>query len=416
MKIKLFIVVLITLSAVFGCSRQEAQKEIIKQDVKHKITDLAISPDGQTLVYRVSEGADEIRMPGGGRFVGEDGKYFIVADEKQGKIYDYVSVPFFSSDSKTMIYSAKEKGKEFLVVNDNEITKYDWAKQPVFSDDGKTLAYLAGKNEKMFIVLGEKETEVNNYEEVKALTLSPDGKTIVYIAMKSGCPVLVVGDKEITGYDAVSVPSFTPEGKVAFPAKREEKVFIVVGEKENKMPDYDNVGGLTFSSDGKTMAYMVSKGEVWKRDEFSGMNRLVKAGKQCVVVNNKEGEPFDAVSGLIFNPKSDTVAYRANEGKKANEFGLPSEEGKWLVVAEDKKGKPYRWVGDLTFSPDGRALAYKVEDTVKKGDKTVGKEFIVIGTNEEEKYDLVSKPVFLDNSTVRYFAYDGTNLYRITVK
>jgi len=78
----------------------------------YKIGDIVFSPDGRQFAYIVEEGEKE----------------FIVLNNKEGKMYDWVGWPTFSPDSKQLAYIVKQGAKlgtMFVVLNDKEGKRYD---------------------------------------------------------------------------------------------------------------------------------------------------------------------------------------------------------------------------------------------------------------------------------------------------
>lgn len=69
----------------------------------------AISNDEKHLAYPVR--------------IGE--KYSIIVDDKQGKLYDKVSVPIFSEDSKHVAYIAEKGTKKYIILDEKESKPYD---------------------------------------------------------------------------------------------------------------------------------------------------------------------------------------------------------------------------------------------------------------------------------------------------
>jgi WD40 repeat protein len=74
-------------------------------------------------------------------------QHFVVADGKEGPIYDMVINPDFSPDGRFLVYRARKDGKRFVVVADTngKVTRehpvYEQIFRPVFTPDGKSVAY-----------------------------------------------------------------------------------------------------------------------------------------------------------------------------------------------------------------------------------------------------------------------------------
>ena len=122
------------------------------------------------------------------------------------------------------------------------------------------------------------------------------------------------------------------------------------------MGKYDSIGEITadidfyFNREANILSYLATD-----------------KGKSFWVINNQSGERFDY---KVYNPL-------------------------W------PKGSYAQW------SQNGKNFVY-----IAKKDNS--KQSVVINNNEEKEYLIVSSPFFVGNTTVRYFVYDGQNIYRIT--
>jgi WD40 repeat protein len=74
-------------------------------------------------------------------------KFLIVANGKEGPMFDRVITPQFSPDGKFLVYRARQDGKRFVVVADakgnilREHPRYERVFETVFTADGKSVAY-----------------------------------------------------------------------------------------------------------------------------------------------------------------------------------------------------------------------------------------------------------------------------------
>ena len=75
-------------------------------------------------------------------------------------------------------------------------------------------------------------------------------------------------------------------------------------------------------------------------------NPASRSGRWCVVLDEKNGEAFDAVNDPAFSPDGKTLAYAAMKADK------------WIVVFGDQKGPAFDGVGNPVFSPDGGRVAF----------------------------------------------------------
>ncbi len=125
-------------------------------------------------------------------------------------------------------------------------------------------------------------------------------------------------------------------------------------------------GTLTFSPDGKRLAYLAGKGDKW-----------------TVVVDGVEGRPHAnvVVTTLRFSPDGTKLAYAAEV-----------EPGKWAVVVNGEAGKTYDYIGPFTglnWSPDSTRLAYAVQ---------LGTQWAIVLDGEGRAYDAVADVVFSPDS------------------
>lgn len=77
--------------------------------------------------------------------------------------------------------------------------------------------------------------------------------------------------------------------------------------------------------------------------------------RQRVVVDGKEGPPFEKVSKPIFSADGSRVAYVAVAGKNQA-----------TLVVDGAPGKTYEWIETAKFSPNGRRLGYVVHQGKQK--------------------------------------------------
>jgi Tol biopolymer transport system component len=93
---------------------------------------------------------------------------------------------------------------------------------------------------------------------------------------------------------------FSPNGnKVVYAGKKGNKEFVVVNDKKE---EFDLIGDLVFSPDGKKLAYIA----LIKNEKF----------KRLIVVDGKKTEEFDDVWQPVFSP----------DGKKVMFYALKSKE------------------------------------------------------------------------------------------
>ena len=237
--------------------------------------DLIFSPDSKRVAYIAAIGNKRLYT----YIDGTGEKMFSVVDHKEGKYYDFVCSTIFSPDSKHLAYLAVKGEKYFIVVDGQEGKHYDSTHEPIFSPDSKRFAYIAETGGKTHTVIDGQEGM--RYYQIGALIFSPDSKHIAYIATDTDGNVFpVVDGQEGKRYYNVHSVIFAPGSKnIAYIATNTDgKIFAVVDGQEGK-PYYDiDASSLTFSPDGKYVAYVAKKRR-----------------KMFVVVNDSEGNLYDSI-------------------------------------------------------------------------------------------------------------------------
>lgn len=141
---------------------------------------------------------------------------------------------------------------------------------------------------------------------------------------------------------------------------------------------YDQVSRLTFSSDGKKIAYSASLDK-----------------QTYLVVNNvSKAVSYEKINSIVFSPDGNRIAYVANNGRR------------FVIVLDDKAGKEYEEIGTLgtgngeafiIFSPDSQKIAYKVV--------TESGAFVVVNQQSGKIYTDITSFQFSDDS--KQFAYQA---------
>jgi hypothetical protein len=217
-----------------------------------------------------------------------------------------------SPDKTTIAAIRKTEGKQKLIkfsFNQPDVFKegalYDEIRNPVFSQDSKALAYLAKKGADDYLVLNGKAERIPKGEYPWPPVIRPDNK---------GVGLIIVGQKGAFLHQA-----FLNDGSQGSP--------------------YKECANLTYSRDGKHLAYVAIKNE-----------------KFTIVVNGKEGPFFDRTISPQFSPDGEFLVYRARQ------------DGKRFVVVADVNGTiirqhpGYERVFETAFTEDGKSVAYGAKD------------------------------------------------------
>ena len=163
---------------------------------------------------------------------------------------------------------------------------------------------------------------------------SPDARPVAYPVGGREQRVCLDG-VEGKAYDVVSNLTFSPDGKrLAYWGMTRTNVMVVVDGKEAKAPVFASYGEAPlFSPDSRHLAF----GGGW------GYSRGV------VVMDDRIGQVYPALGELRFSPDSQHFAYMATRDDKTNVIVL---DGKEIPVPDEVVESTF------TFSPDGRRFAY----------------------------------------------------------
>lgn len=194
-----------------------------------------------------------------------------------------------------------------------------------------------------------------------AVSVTVDDERQVYVDGKPGAKYPMVKEDSLR---------ITPDGKhVGYVAGRGDFQFAVIDGKAG--PEYGAVANVTFSADGKQVAYAA-----------------LKTNKECiVVVNGVEGPAYQAIIGQspVVSSAGGRVAYGARKdnkwlvwdnGKESASYDklghlvvssngavsvFQGRNGKsWATVIDGLSSTPYEGGGPLALSADGRKVAYAV--------------------------------------------------------
>lgn len=139
-------------------------------------------------------------------------------------------------------------------------------------------------------------------------------------------------------------------------------------------------GNVVFSPEAKRAGYIVFHDK-----------------KQRMVLDGRQGKPYDSVKEPVFSPDGGKLAYVAVSDKR------------WFIVVDGKEGQPYDEVANPVFSPDSRLAAYEA----RKGDQW----FIVVGEHESAGSNMHSgPPVFSPDSKYVFYVeqdYAKNKAYRV---
>lgn len=363
---------------------------------------LRFSIDGKSYVYATSS-------------VNADGPAFMVLNGIKQRSYARVHNPLFSPDGKRIAYAAQltNPWRELVVLDQKEGPTFDRLIEDdnlKFSPDSSKLTYLAWpKHNKpaQYILVNNGREHVVLMGGEKWRSFSPDSKHLAYAFETEQKKKTILVDQKIGQlFNAwnLSAPIFSPNSqRMAFvvathnPSLRKGQVYAVLDGKSGKAYQELLLQPPIFSADSQHFAYGAFDGTSW-----------------FTVVDGVEGEHFNSVRDLQFNPIKKELAFIAQIGDK------------FCVNYRASNGKLFDQVVDLQFSPDGNALAYAALNSKDKKWRIVinGKEgtpldFILANGAYDNK---TSTPLsqssvrFISNNQLRFLATRGDRLISVNVE
>jgi dipeptidyl aminopeptidase/acylaminoacyl peptidase len=232
--------------------------------------------------------------------------------------------------------------------------------------------------------------------------------SVLIAAMLGIAAVAVYAEPNQTGkfqeHPLCSMPSFIPGSffnltksetingcRIAWAERRGAKWAVVIDGQAG--PEYDGIGDITFSFDGKHVAYGARR------------NKWFVSNKWFVVVDSQVGSEYDGIGDIFFSPDGKHAAY----GARRNKWFVSN---KWFVVVDGQAGPEHDGIRDITFSLDGKHVAYGA----RRSKWLVNKWFVVVDSQPGPEYDgIMCGPVFLKDGIVEYIAMKGGFLYRVNV-
>ncbi len=267
-----------------------------------------------------------------------------------------------------------QKGEKYVVTVDGVPSKeYEWivARSLTHSLDSKHYGYVVQQGDSMFVVIDGKEGKP--YREIAPTNIlfAPVGSRYAYYARPKagGKWVVVIDGEESKEFDQVAKLSFSPDGKrVAFGVEQGGKQFFVVDNRVGSEKEFDKVAGgsFTWSPDGKQYAY-----------------GAVRDSKVIIISAGRESKAYKEATQPMFSPDSQHVVYVASPA-----------ENQAVVVLDEKEQKQYRRVvaESIRYSPDSKRLAYIASHNDPQGKEQM---FFVIDGQETTPYDALNRDSFI---------------------
>ncbi len=300
--------------------------------------------------------------------------WVVVKDGASGAFFDGVmkQAIVFSQNSRRFGYVVQDGRSVRVVVDEKPQPKFDGIGRFSFSADSTRFVYLARRADEAYVVTdGILST---GYESIADFALSPVGFRVAILAKIEHRWHVVVDGAVGPAFDAISSPVFDKRGqRIAYAARRSNAELVVVDGIEG--PSFDAIlpGSVNFDASGERLAYATRRGKTWRMvdggvegTEYAKIDRPHFAGKtlgfvakkenvEFVVINGREGLPFDHIGELVLGPDGRGYAYVAT---KANRTFVVHDGGQvaFDVVVDET----------LVFSRDGLHWACLVGDATRK--------------------------------------------------
>src|ERR1043166_5070158 len=331
----------------------------------------------------------------------------LVVDGNEGPIYRGIDSVFFSENGSHVAYRAMKDQTVVMVLDGDEGREYADISNPVLSPDGKRLAYLAvtvdvkklaegstGAVPKVLIVDGQ-EVEQKKGRVIKSFGFSTDGRRAACSRWMGGSRAAVVVDGKVgLEFERVSDLRFSPDSeRLAYLGYKGSLTFVVVGDDESS--GYNKVDSFRFSPQGDRYVFAgwISK---------SGGATSAQPGWR-VVVDGKEGPVRNSVlnNSLTFSPDGRHVAYAANKSMQESCVVLDDQEIPFSVTGFTGR-QSTKALSQLQFSPDGKHLAF----VGKKADGT-GEPTVIVDGRAGPSFEGFAFPTFSADS--KHFGCAGWN-------
>lgn len=386
---------------------------------------IKISPDGRRYWNIVFNKQDE--RIGVREFI--DGKekrsYTISSGYPMDPHRSDVVVSFKSNQSAYIVLSGKPSGNNewYVITNGVENGPYAGIGKLTLTPDDK-IAYVAYESYATanrpyisYLIVDGKKIDLKGIIDFQ---YSYDGRRLAYVFIDTNKKYhLILDEREIAIYGHMEKLTFSPDGKkLAYIARNEDitrpgESFVVVNDTKQK--PYKFIRNLTFSPDGSKLVYSASDGP--------------HVNPEKSVLNGMEGQEYLWIFRYVFSPDNSKLAYSAEKklaGVKNESYVVLNDRVVGIYPGEEhgeESGYSYirNFVGDLVFSPDSKHLAYTVSQSRATNsilNPYEGSEFMVVdGRQKEISYDDVFNVAFTpDGKYIRYNAVRGEDILLVVEK
>lgn len=283
---------------------------------------------------------------------------------------DSVGSISYSPDGKTIASASRDNtvrlwdtqtGKQIITFNGHT----NCIESLAYSSDGKIIATGSQDNTVRFwdVHTGTQITTLNgDTKRVMSLAFSPDGKSIVTASWDK---TVRLWDAHTGEQDTILFPNllalsvdYSPDGKtIAIPSDYGVQLWDVdTGQQKDAITGHISAGleGITFSPDGKTIAFGDNERNVQLWDVNTTQPKMVLSGHTR------------HVRSIAFSPDGNTIASGSYD-KTAKLWDVNTGDTINTFTGHTK------YVNAITYSPDGKAIATGSEDkTVRLWDAKTG--------------------------------------------
>jgi|GEM_PF-4458997 len=120
-----------------------------------------------------------------------------------------------------------------------------------------------------YVVMGKKQ--IGPYNSVGPIKISSDGKSLTYSVDIDGLSYVIIDGEKMGPYEWMTEIEYFSDGKtLAYAANADQGAYIIVGNEQFEAL-FQELGGITFSSDGKVLAYgIISESMAFNRVLIDG--------------------------------------------------------------------------------------------------------------------------------------------------
>ncbi|RJP37494.1 MAG: hypothetical protein C4548_14265, partial [Desulfobacteraceae bacterium] len=336
-------------------------------------------------------------------YVYEDEKGFKVCmNNNCGPYVERVArdMPVISPDGNHWAAIVQSGGKARVMLNTQMGREFDLVYAVAFSPDSMKLAYIVRQGEKFFVYVNQDRSPPFAFVDYRqGLMFSPDSEDLVYVASVDGkTGSLIKNGEPGEAYDEIKHVTFSPDGRrLAYAARKGVQWRLV--ENDKKSPGYRDIISVRFSPDSKHLvcvvhgddaAFVVLNGQKSESYRYIAGNPIFSNdGKRLaymvleenrgnmsmrMVVDNQTGPLFDNIGLYLFSQDGKQFAYMAEIEKKG------------MLMHNGKAHASYEALGIPVFSPDGRRLAHPAFQNQQW--------FMVDNGEKGQGFDHIEPPIF----------------------